>query len=167
MAWRDEPHAPSEDGRDEARDDEPCPNLSHHGSDHRRAVGELATWRANLEIHALDAVETATSRHGPSRTSSSSVHPTSARVSSTLPVGGVDRQGPHTEDEIYCVIAGRALVSVGDEESPVAPGDVVFVGAGVPHRFHDDRGGAAPARRVRARGGQPCEGRDGRVRPAS
>ena len=25
-----------------------------------------------------------------------------------LPAGGVDRQQPHTEDEVYCVLAGRA-----------------------------------------------------------
>jgi mannose-6-phosphate isomerase-like protein (cupin superfamily) len=54
-----------------------------------------------------------------------------------LPAGGVDRQQPHTEDEIYYVLEGRARISVGDEEAAVGPGDAVFVGAGVPHRFHD------------------------------
>ena len=53
-----------------------------------------------------------------------------------LPAGGVDRQAPHTEDEIYCVLAGRARISVGDDDEPVGPGSVVFVAAGVPHRFH-------------------------------
>jgi mannose-6-phosphate isomerase-like protein (cupin superfamily) len=53
-----------------------------------------------------------------------------------LPPGGVDRQVPHTEDEIYYAIAGRARITVGDEEATVEPGDVVFVAAGVPHRFH-------------------------------
>lgn len=32
---------------------------------------------------------------------------------------------------------GRATVSVSDEDRPVRPGSVVFVAAGVPHRFHD------------------------------
>jgi len=88
-----------------------------------------------LEIHALDAVEKrrrATDRPYLEFQRS----PDLSAGLYTLPVGGVDRQGMHTEDEIYCVIAGRAVVLVGDEESSVAPGDVVFVGAGVPHRFH-------------------------------
>jgi quercetin dioxygenase-like cupin family protein len=53
-----------------------------------------------------------------------------------LPAGGVDPQRPHAEDEIYYVIDGRAMVTVADEEQPVAPGDVIFVAAGVDHRFH-------------------------------
>jgi mannose-6-phosphate isomerase-like protein (cupin superfamily) len=53
-----------------------------------------------------------------------------------LPAGGTDPQSPHTEDELYHVIEGRATLRVGDEDRPVGPGSVVFVGAGVPHRFH-------------------------------
>jgi mannose-6-phosphate isomerase-like protein (cupin superfamily) len=52
-----------------------------------------------------------------------------------LPVGGLDRQSPHTEDEIYYVIGGWARMRVGDEEEPVGPGDVIFVPAGAPHKF--------------------------------
>jgi mannose-6-phosphate isomerase-like protein (cupin superfamily) len=54
-----------------------------------------------------------------------------------LPAGGTDPQGPHTEDEVYYVISGRATIRVGDEDAPVQAGSVVFVGADVPHRFHD------------------------------
>ena len=54
-----------------------------------------------------------------------------------LPAGGVDHQQPHTEDEVYVAIAGRGTITVGDEEAPVGPGSVVFVPAGMPHRFHD------------------------------
>ena len=54
-----------------------------------------------------------------------------------LPAGATDPQGPHTEDEVYYVISGRAAMRVGDEERPVQAGSVVFVGADVPHRFHD------------------------------
>ena len=53
-----------------------------------------------------------------------------------LPAGGIDRQQPHTEDEIYVVMAGRATIRVGAEDRPVRPGSVVFVAAGVEHRFH-------------------------------
>jgi mannose-6-phosphate isomerase-like protein (cupin superfamily) len=54
-----------------------------------------------------------------------------------LPAGGTDPQGPHTEDEVYYVVAGRATITVGDAQRAVRPGSVVFVGADVPHRFHD------------------------------
>jgi mannose-6-phosphate isomerase-like protein (cupin superfamily) len=54
-----------------------------------------------------------------------------------LPAGGTDPQGPHTEDEVYHVVSGRATITVGDEERPVGPGSVIFVAADVVHRFHD------------------------------
>jgi len=54
-----------------------------------------------------------------------------------LPAGGTDPQSPHTEDEVYHVVRGRATITVGDEERPVSAGSIVFVGADVPHRFHD------------------------------
>ena len=53
-----------------------------------------------------------------------------------LPAGGVDPQQPHTEDEVYYVISGRAQVRVGDEDQPVTPGSIILVPARVPHRFH-------------------------------
>jgi mannose-6-phosphate isomerase-like protein (cupin superfamily) len=55
----------------------------------------------------------------------------------TLDAGATDPQRPHTEDELYYIVAGRGLISVGDETRPVVPGSVVFVAAGVAHRFHD------------------------------
>lgn len=54
-----------------------------------------------------------------------------------LPAGGTDPQGPHTEDEVYYVISGRARIRVGDADHAVAAGSTVFVGADVEHRFHD------------------------------
>ena len=54
-----------------------------------------------------------------------------------LPAGGTDPQSPHTEDEVYHVVRGRATITVGSEERPVSAGSIVFVGADVPHRFHD------------------------------
>jgi len=54
-----------------------------------------------------------------------------------LPAGGVDRQRPHAEDEVYYVVSGRATVRVGDEQRAVAPGSVVYVPATVEHRFLD------------------------------
>jgi mannose-6-phosphate isomerase-like protein (cupin superfamily) len=54
-----------------------------------------------------------------------------------LDAGATDHQSPHTEDEVYYVIEGRARISVGDEEADVAAGSIVFVAADLPHRFHD------------------------------
>jgi mannose-6-phosphate isomerase-like protein (cupin superfamily) len=55
----------------------------------------------------------------------------------TLEAGATDPQQPHTEDELYYVVSGRGVVTVGAETRPIIPGSVIFVGAGVPHRFHD------------------------------
>ncbi|MDQ3930326.1 MAG: cupin domain-containing protein [Chloroflexota bacterium] len=53
-----------------------------------------------------------------------------------LPAGGVDAQKPHTEDELYYVVSGRATIMVGGEDRPAQAGSAVFVGANVEHRFH-------------------------------
>jgi quercetin dioxygenase-like cupin family protein len=53
-----------------------------------------------------------------------------------LPAGGVDPQRPHAEDEVYVVLGGRAQVHVGGDDRVVVAGDVVYVAAGVEHRFH-------------------------------
>lgn len=50
--------------------------------------------------------------------------------------GQLDPQQPHGQDEVYFVASGRALITVGDETTPVARGSVVYVPAGVQHRFH-------------------------------
>ncbi len=52
------------------------------------------------------------------------------------PAGGIDRQRPHAEDEVYHVVAGRGTIRVADEDRPVQPGSIVYVAAGVEHRFH-------------------------------
>jgi mannose-6-phosphate isomerase-like protein (cupin superfamily) len=54
-----------------------------------------------------------------------------------LAAGATDPQGPHTEDEVYYVVSGRARVTVGDETRAIQSGSVVFVGADVAHKFHD------------------------------
>lgn len=53
------------------------------------------------------------------------------------PAGSTDRQQPHREDEVYYVISGRGVIRVDDEDRPVNAGSLVFVAAGVEHRFHD------------------------------
>ena len=48
-----------------------------------------------------------------------------------------DPQGPHDQDELYIVIAGSGTFVKGDERRAFGPGDVIFVEAGVPHRFEE------------------------------
>jgi mannose-6-phosphate isomerase-like protein (cupin superfamily) len=54
-----------------------------------------------------------------------------------LEAGATDPQSPHTEDELYVVMSGRATVMVGGEVRPIRGGSVVFVGAAVDHRFFE------------------------------
>ena len=54
----------------------------------------------------------------------------------TLPAGGVDKQTPHTEDEIYYVLGGSATILVGDENREVSTGSLIYVPANVEHNFH-------------------------------
>jgi mannose-6-phosphate isomerase-like protein (cupin superfamily) len=54
-----------------------------------------------------------------------------------LPAGTQDEQQPHGEDEVYLVAAGGSLFTAGSETREVRAGDVLFVAAGVAHRFHD------------------------------
>lgn len=54
-----------------------------------------------------------------------------------LAAGAEDPQEPHTEDELYYVVHGRARLRVGPEDIAVEPGSLVFVAARVEHRFHD------------------------------
>jgi mannose-6-phosphate isomerase-like protein (cupin superfamily) len=51
--------------------------------------------------------------------------------------GTRDGQSPHEQDEVYCVLAGRGRIRVGEEDRAVEPGSVMFVAARVPHYFHD------------------------------
>jgi len=55
----------------------------------------------------------------------------------SIPRGGTDDQEPHTEDEIYVVTAGHAVLRAGGESAPVGPGSVIYVPAGEEHRFAD------------------------------
>ena len=54
-----------------------------------------------------------------------------------LEAGAVDRQQPHTEDEVYVILEGRSRFTAGDDTRDIGPGDTLFVAATVAHRFHD------------------------------
>ena len=46
-----------------------------------------------------------------------------------------DFQTPHRQDEAYVILDGTGIFEMADERLPFAPGDFLFVAAGVPHRF--------------------------------
>jgi mannose-6-phosphate isomerase-like protein (cupin superfamily) len=48
---------------------------------------------------------------------------------------GSDPQQPHTRDEVYVIVSGRGEFVNGSERHAFAPGDLMFVPAGVEHRF--------------------------------
>ena len=48
---------------------------------------------------------------------------------------GTDPQGPHTRDELYVVVSGSGQFVNGEARHAFGPGDVLFVPAGVVHRF--------------------------------
>jgi mannose-6-phosphate isomerase-like protein (cupin superfamily) len=53
----------------------------------------------------------------------------------SIPAGHPDLQSPHTEDEIYVVMSGRATLESGGDRTAVGPGSVAYVPAGEEHRF--------------------------------
>ena len=50
---------------------------------------------------------------------------------------GHDPQQPHTRDELYVVVSGSGEFVNGQDRHPFGPGDMLFVPAGVEHRFED------------------------------
>ena len=55
----------------------------------------------------------------------------------TLRAGQRDPQEPHTEDEVYYVVSGKASFVGGDKEYKVHAGSILFVEANLKHRFFD------------------------------
>lgn len=51
--------------------------------------------------------------------------------------GHDDGQAPHEVDEVYVVVAGRAVLELGGVRTPVEAGSVAYVPPHVPHRFVD------------------------------
>lgn len=49
----------------------------------------------------------------------------------------IDRQKPHSRDEVYVVSTGSAKFQCGSEIEPVETGDLLFVPAHMEHRFLD------------------------------
>ena len=50
---------------------------------------------------------------------------------------GKDDQSPHNQDEVYVVVSGKGSFECGSERVQFEPNDVLYVPAGVSHRFVD------------------------------
>jgi mannose-6-phosphate isomerase-like protein (cupin superfamily) len=50
---------------------------------------------------------------------------------------GEDLQTPHEQDELYVVVSGRGEFIRNNERVNFTAGDVLFVPAGMPHRFEN------------------------------
>jgi mannose-6-phosphate isomerase-like protein (cupin superfamily) len=61
----------------------------------------------------------------------------------SIPRGGTDDQAPHTEDEIYVITAGQAVIEADGQRAEVGPGSVIYVPAHQEHRFADIAGDLA------------------------
>jgi len=53
-----------------------------------------------------------------------------------LHAGEKDTQEPHSADELYYVIQGSGMMELGKTKRSVAEGSIVFVPAGMRHRFY-------------------------------
>lgn len=49
----------------------------------------------------------------------------------------VDRQRPHERDEVYVIVSGSGYFVKGETRHRFEPGQILFVPAGVVHRFED------------------------------
>ncbi len=56
------------------------------------------------------------------------------RVNSLLPP---NEWAAHKQDEIYVVVRGQGVFHHDGQRDPFGPGDLLFVAAGVQHRFED------------------------------
>lgn len=64
------------------------------------------------------------------------LHHGSMRVGVYAP-RGEDPQQPHTQDELYIIQSGSGEFVKGSERRAIKPNDVLFVEAGITHRFEN------------------------------
>ena len=48
-----------------------------------------------------------------------------------------NQQSPHEQDEVYVIVRGRGVLFHDGRRDPFEAGDLMFVAAGVEHRFED------------------------------
>jgi mannose-6-phosphate isomerase-like protein (cupin superfamily) len=54
--------------------------------------------------------------------------------------GGEQRVHSHALEQVYYIVEGEGMMTVGDERAHVGPGDCVFVPAGKPHGLKNEGG---------------------------
>jgi mannose-6-phosphate isomerase-like protein (cupin superfamily) len=84
-------------------------------------------------------VEAAIAAHTDGKRFHYPLHHGSMRVGLYAP-RGKDSQQPHTQDELYIVASGSGEFVKGDERRAFKANDVLFVEAGVVHRFENFTG---------------------------
>lgn len=89
-----------------------------------------AHWHATIEP-TLAAIE---ARKGLPKAAEYVLTHGTARIGLYAP-RGADPQQPHEQDEVYIVARGRGVFVNGSERRQFGPGDMLFVPAGVVHRF--------------------------------
>jgi mannose-6-phosphate isomerase-like protein (cupin superfamily) len=63
------------------------------------------------------------------------------RLTTTLAViepGGEQRIHSHRPEQVYFILEGRGLMTVGSETQRVEPGDCIFIPSGQPHGLKND-----------------------------
>jgi mannose-6-phosphate isomerase-like protein (cupin superfamily) len=53
--------------------------------------------------------------------------------------GEKDTQEPHSADELYYVIEGTGFIELGKTNKPVKKGSIIFVPAGLHHKFYGNK----------------------------
>lgn len=97
---------------------------------------DSSPWRANLQalLGELPAGPSGTFPEGVPFIDAMNHHSMSVEL---FQPEGEDVQQPHDQDELYVVVAGRAVFERDGEHVECASGDVLFVPAGMRHRFHE------------------------------
>jgi len=89
------------------------------------------TWQ-----YSKRAIEAILSTQPPDQQFHYPIHHGTMRVGLYAPKG-LDDQTPHEQDELYIVASGSGWFVKGTDRIAFAPQDVLFVEAGVEHRFED------------------------------
>ena len=55
-----------------------------------------------------------------------------------IPPGGAQRVHSHAPEQVYFILEGSGLMTVGAETRRVGPGDCVFIPSGQPHGLQND-----------------------------
>jgi mannose-6-phosphate isomerase-like protein (cupin superfamily) len=54
-----------------------------------------------------------------------------------IPKAGTDPQQPHTSDELYYIIGGKADIKIAKKHYAAKAGDLIYVAKNIPHHFYN------------------------------